>query len=58
MEKRSNQAEDEPSSLKWSWRLENLDDALNAKSSVSASELIDQMSVTNDTSDYLWYMTR
>ncbi|XP_059634689.1 beta-galactosidase 15-like [Cornus florida] len=57
MVKKSNEAESEPSSLKWVWRPENVDETvLHGKGDVAASQLIDQK-VTNDVSDYLWYMT-
>ncbi|KAK3034526.1 hypothetical protein RJ639_032515 [Escallonia herrerae] len=55
--KKSNEAESEPTSLKWVWRPENIDDAaVQGKGEISASQLVDQK-VTNDVSDYLWYMT-
>ncbi|KAL2530667.1 Beta-galactosidase 7 [Forsythia ovata] len=58
MVKESNQAEDEPASLKWSWRPEiNLEQTLvQGKGQVSTGMIVDQK-VTNDVSDYLWYMT-
>ncbi|XP_027331397.1 beta-galactosidase 7-like [Abrus precatorius] len=58
MVKVKNEAEDEPEALKWTWRPENIDDALLGKVNVSANRLIDQKDVTNDASDYLWYITR
>ena len=60
MIKVQNKAEDEPISLKWTWRPENVDAALLCKvnASDSANALIDQKDVTNDASDYLWYITR
>lgn len=58
MVKRENGAEDEPSTLKWAWRPENLDVAVvQGKGSIHASQILDQK-VLNDVSDYLWYMTR
>lgn len=58
MEKIPNRAEEEPASLNWLWRPENLDDTLlHGKGHISANQLIDQKAV-NDASDYLWYMTR
>ncbi|KAM7259894.1 hypothetical protein ACFE04_015635 [Oxalis oulophora] len=59
MVKKVNAAEDEPSSLKWGWRPENIDsNIIQGKGDVSANGLIDQKSAADDTSDYLWYMTR
>lgn len=56
--KRSNEAEDEPVSLSWTWRPEAIDDTVvHGKGHVSANRLLDQK-VINDASDYLWYMTR
>ncbi|CDP03052.1 unnamed protein product [Coffea canephora] len=56
--KRSNEAENEPVSLSWTWRPEAIDDAVvHGKGHVSANRLLDQK-VINDASDYLWYMTR
>ncbi|KAK9084367.1 hypothetical protein Scep_030838 [Stephania cephalantha] len=56
--KKANQAEDEPSSLSWSWRPEHVKETVNnGLGSVSANMLIEQKAATNDTSDYLWYMT-
>lgn len=56
--KKPNQAENEPSSLKWVWRPEVIDEpVVQGKGSFAASSLIDQK-VINDASDYLWYMTR
>ncbi|XP_054819914.1 beta-galactosidase 15-like [Prosopis cineraria] len=52
-----NEAEKQPESLKWVWRPENIHDALKGKSHSSANKLIDQKEVTNDVSDYLWYIT-
>ncbi|KAK7363329.1 hypothetical protein VNO77_05468 [Canavalia gladiata] len=58
MVKEKNKAEDEPIALKWVWIPENIDDALLGKVNVSADTLIDQKNAANDTSDYLWYITR
>ena len=60
MVKLKNKAEDEPTSLKWTWRPENIDAALLDKgnASDSANALIDQKDVANDANDYLWYITR
>ncbi|KAL0866247.1 hypothetical protein Bca101_045365 [Brassica carinata] len=58
MVKKPNEAEDSPSTLKWSWRPENLDNfLLKGKGESTQSQLFDQKTVTNDQSDYLWYMT-
>ena len=58
MEKQTNEAENEPKSLKWVWRPELIDDlALRGNGRVSAKKLIDQK-VADDVSDYLWYMTK
>ena len=58
MVKKKNEAEDQPASLKWSWRPEVIDDTtVNGKGQVSANRIIDQKMV-NDQSDYLWYMNR
>ncbi|PKI68929.1 hypothetical protein CRG98_010688, partial [Punica granatum] len=63
MEKLPNEADDEkePYELKWLWRAEHPEHLKHGpvKGSVmSANKLLDQKVVTNDTSDYLWYMTR
>ncbi|KAL5705204.1 Beta-galactosidase 7 [Ranunculus cassubicifolius] len=56
--KRSNQAEDEPSSLSWAWRPEYVKDrTLLGMGSIETDYLVEQKAGTNDTSDYLWYMT-
>lgn len=58
MVKKSNEAESEPASLQWSWRPERIDDTIIlGRGQSSANELLDQKAV-NDTSDYLWYMTK
>ncbi|KAL3532723.1 hypothetical protein ACH5RR_006244 [Cinchona calisaya] len=57
MAKKSNEAENQPTSLKWTWTPEVVDDTVvHGKGQRSASQLIDQKSI-NDISDYLWYMT-
>jgi hypothetical protein len=58
MVKKQNKAEDEPEALKWVWRPENVHNALLGKSSVSENTIVDQKIAANDSSDYLWYMTR
>ncbi|CAH8363768.1 unnamed protein product [Eruca vesicaria subsp. sativa] len=58
MVKKPNEAEDEPSNLKWSWRPENMDNfLLKGKGESTMRQLFDQKIVSNDQSDYLWYMT-
>ncbi|XP_077234649.1 beta-galactosidase 15-like [Tasmannia lanceolata] len=52
-----NKAEDEPAQLNWAWRGEKIKDTLNGKGSYAAQQLLDQIKVTGDSSDYLWYMT-
>lgn len=44
--------------LAWTWREENVKDQLQTKGTFSAPMLKEQLAVTNDASDYLWYMTR
>ncbi|XP_002516256.2 beta-galactosidase 15 [Ricinus communis] len=58
MVKQKNEAEDQPSSLKWSWIPENTHTtSLLGKGHAHARQLIDQKAAANDASDYLWYMT-
>ncbi|KAJ4825001.1 Beta-galactosidase 15 [Turnera subulata] len=58
MVKESNSAEEEPASLKWSWRPENNDKTiLFGRGEATANQLLDQKTAASDTSDYLWYMT-
>ncbi|KAL0795997.1 hypothetical protein Bca101_067374 [Brassica carinata] len=58
MVKKPNEAEDEPINLKWSWRPENIDNfLLKGKGEATMRQLFDQKVVSNDQSDYLWYMT-
>ena len=58
MVKKSNEAEEDPSTLKWSWRPENMDNfLLRGKGESTNTQLFDQKVVSNDQSDYLWYMT-
>ncbi|KAJ8767433.1 hypothetical protein K2173_017477 [Erythroxylum novogranatense] len=53
-----NEAECQPDSLKWSWRPENLNNAIQlGKGQFSANRLIDQKNAANDASDYMWYIT-
>ncbi|KAL9370086.1 hypothetical protein Peur_041285 [Populus x canadensis] len=58
MVKKANVAEDEPISLKWSWRPE-MDDKtiLLGKGDVTINQILDQKEAANDLSDYLFYMT-
>ena len=58
MVKEDKQAEKEAITLNWTWRSENIDNALHAKSNISVHQLIDQKDMAADTSDYLWYMTK
>ncbi|KAK7291786.1 hypothetical protein RIF29_07206 [Crotalaria pallida] len=58
MIKEDSKAEDEPISLKWVWRPENIDVPLLGSINVSTNSLLDQKDATNDASDYLWYITR
>ncbi|XP_038710356.1 beta-galactosidase-like [Tripterygium wilfordii] len=58
MVKQASKAEEEPSSLKWSWRPEDTaKTVLLGQGHVVANQIIDQKAATNDASDYLWYMT-
>jgi len=65
MVKKDNQADDaeEPFVLKWKWRPEHHFEHIKKKGFVDGSvmtieQLLDQKTVTNDTSDYLWYYSR
>lgn len=58
MVKRSSIIEEEPLDLNWLWKPEDLKDAMMAKSSIVKSGLSEQIMVSGDASDYLWYMTR
>ncbi|KAL1146145.1 hypothetical protein V6Z11_A11G351800 [Gossypium hirsutum] len=58
MVKKLNKAEDEPSSLKWTWRPELIESAsLQGRRDISVNKIVDQKDMANDVSDYLWYMT-
>ncbi|KAB2616021.1 beta-galactosidase 15-like [Pyrus ussuriensis x Pyrus communis] len=62
MERVLNGADDskEPYALNWVWKPEHFTRIKNGSvehSNLTANELLDQKLVTNDTSDYLWYMT-
>lgn len=58
MVKESNEAENEPSALEWQWKPEIINDTtISGIGEVSFDSLLDQKAA-NDTSDYLWYMTR
>lgn len=54
--------EDEPYTLNWQWMHEPYMQMKNGQIlgsvSLTAPQLLDQKVVTNDTSDYLWYITR
>ncbi|KAK1309426.1 Beta-galactosidase 15 [Acorus calamus] len=55
----SNKAESEPSDLSWSWTPEIIGDVLQGNGGhFKTNQLKEQLSVTTDASDYLWYMTR
>lgn len=57
--KRNNKAEDEPQSLHWTWRPENIDETkILGKGEVVVNHLMEQKEAANDESDYLWYLTR
>lgn len=62
MVKKPNGAETDPYNLKWEWRAEHFEHINKnghvAKASLVANQLLDQKVVANDTSDYVWYMTR
>ncbi|XP_077219958.1 beta-galactosidase 15-like [Tasmannia lanceolata] len=57
MVKKPNMAEDEPEILNWTWRPEHVKDTLMGHGAFAATKLLEQISTTVDTSDYLWYMT-
>ncbi|KAJ6713278.1 BETA-GALACTOSIDASE 7 [Salix purpurea] len=58
MVKKANVAEEEPNSLKWSWRPEmNEKTILLGKGDVTTDQILDQKEAANDLSDYLFYMT-
>uniref|UniRef100_A0A6N2MA49 Beta-galactosidase n=1 Tax=Salix viminalis TaxID=40686 RepID=A0A6N2MA49_SALVM len=58
MVKKANVAEEEPYSLKWSWRPEmNEKTILLGKGDVTTDQILDQKEAANDLSDYLFYMT-
>lgn len=45
--------------LSWVWRPEVVHDTiLRGRGQVAANQILDQKTVANDASDYLWYMTR
>lgn len=54
--------EEEPYILNWQWRQEPYkqmkDDQIGGTISLTTTQLLDQKVVTNDTTDYLWYITR
>ncbi|KAJ8754201.1 hypothetical protein K2173_002101 [Erythroxylum novogranatense] len=50
--------EQEPYSLKWSWKRENILQAMPHHSyALQSNQLLEQKAVTNGTSDYLWLVT-
>lgn len=55
---------DNPNGLDWSWRAEKPSHLkpsfinIKKKGVLYANQLLDQKVVANDTSDYLWYITR
>ncbi|KAJ9695245.1 hypothetical protein PVL29_010635 [Vitis rotundifolia] len=53
--KKGSEAENEPNSLQWTWRGETIQYITPGR--FTASELLDQKTVVEDTSDYLYYMT-
>ncbi|XVF88928.1 hypothetical protein PTKIN_Ptkin19aG0090300 [Pterospermum kingtungense] len=56
--KKPNKVEDQPTSLKWKWRPENMESTVvQGKGDFFANEIIDQKDIANDASDYLWCMT-
>ncbi|XP_062166454.1 beta-galactosidase 15-like [Alnus glutinosa] len=63
MVKKENAADDfeEPYTLKWQWRGEGFEhsnkNGIVEDSLMTAEQLLDQKAVSNDTSDYLWYIT-
>ncbi|KAI4357584.1 hypothetical protein L6164_001523 [Bauhinia variegata] len=62
MVKKENETDDakESSALKWQWRYEPHEEMINFTahgSNLTANKLLDQKIVTNDISDYLWYIT-
>jgi hypothetical protein len=64
MVKKENVAEnfEEPYTLKWQWRDEGFEhsnkNGIVEDSLMTVEQLLDQKAVSNDTSDYLWYITR
>uniref|UniRef100_A0A7N0VCA4 beta-galactosidase n=1 Tax=Kalanchoe fedtschenkoi TaxID=63787 RepID=A0A7N0VCA4_KALFE len=58
MVNKPNDAEEQPTSLKWQWRPERAADAIRlGKGDYTASEILDQKAAADDASDYLWYIT-
>ncbi|PPS17790.1 hypothetical protein GOBAR_AA02813 [Gossypium barbadense] len=54
MVKKLNKAEDEPSSLKWTWRPELIEStSVQGRGDVSVNKIVDQKDMANDASDYL-----
>jgi len=45
--------------LSWTWRPEHYANQVRGKdSSFTATKLLEQITITVDSSDYLWYITR
>lgn len=56
-----NEAEDEPLQLNWSWRSEidkGIGDVIITASNNTKKGILEQIMVTADASDYLWYITK
>ncbi|KAJ8751063.1 hypothetical protein K2173_016244 [Erythroxylum novogranatense] len=49
--------EDAPAKLNWVWREEYMQDTLQGNGTLQENELTDQKVITQDQSDFLWYMT-
>ncbi|KAL9272366.1 Beta-galactosidase 7-like protein, partial [Drosera capensis] len=57
MVKKETEAEEESYSLQWQWKGEPVNH-WNSKQALVANQLLEQKATTNDTSDYLYYMTQ
>ncbi|KAK9102398.1 hypothetical protein Sjap_019652 [Stephania japonica] len=54
-----NAAEKQPAALNWAWRPERVRDTASlGQGPLVAEQLLEQKQVSNDSSDYVWYMTR
>lgn len=60
MVKLPNQEEDEPYTLKWKWKGDDIVEFTpkTVKGLFKANQLLDHKQVSNASSDYLWYLTR